>query len=95
MEEKLTGKQKRTLRAEGHHLKAEVNVGKEGISGGVIQNVLNTFNTKELVKIKVLEKCPLSVPEVAERLSGQTASQVVQILGRTILLFKKMEEGNE
>lgn len=92
MSKMLTGKEKRALRAEGHHLRAEVNVGKEGVSTGVIQNVLNTFNTKELVKIKILEKCPLTPKEVADQLATGTDSTIVQILGRTILLYKEMEE---
>ena len=92
MSKELTGKEKRSLRAEGHHLKPEVNVGKEGITSGVVQNVMNTFNTKELVKVKVLEKCPLQAQEVAERLARETDSTIIQVLGRTILLYKEMEK---
>ncbi|GAB4168887.1 MAG: ribosome assembly RNA-binding protein YhbY [Calditrichia bacterium] len=91
----LTGKEKRQLRAEGHHLSPEVHVGKEGISEGLIQNVLNTFNTKELVKIKVLEKCPLTAKEVAEQITSSIDCELVQVLGRTILLFKEMEDDEE
>ncbi len=92
MSKELTGKEKRLLRAEGHHLRPEVNVGKEGITSGVVQNVMNTFNTKELVKVKVLEKCPLQTQEVAERLARETDSTIIQVLGRTILLYKEMEK---
>lgn len=92
MRKELSGKEKRSLRAEGHHLKPEVNVGKEGVTTGVIKNVMNTFNTKELVKIKILEKCPLTPKEVAEQLAEGTDSTIVQILGRTILLYKEMED---
>jgi RNA-binding protein len=53
---------------------------------------MNTFNTKELVKVKVLEKCPLQTQEVAERLARETDSTIIQVLGRTILLYKEMEK---
>lgn len=88
----LTGKEKRNFRAIGNQLKPEVNLGKEGITDGVIANVRNTFNTKELVKIKLLEKCPLSPPEAASILATQTESEIVQILGRTILLYKELKK---
>ena len=37
----LTGKEKRALRAEGNLLKAEVWIGKEGVTSGSITNIEN------------------------------------------------------
>ncbi len=88
----LTGKEKRALRAQGNRLKAEVWIGKDGISEGTLHTIENSFHTKELVKIKLQENCPLEKREVASILERKTDSTTVQILGNTILLYKPMEE---
>ena len=49
----LSGKEKRLLRSKGNQLKAEIWIGKEGISDGTIHTMDNAFNTKELLKIKL------------------------------------------
>jgi len=91
----LSGKEKRALRAEGNLLKPEVWIGKEGISAGTITNVENTFNTKELVKIKIHESCPLDKNEVVERLCNKTGAELVQTIGRTLLLYRPFPEEHE
>ncbi len=88
----LTGKEKRALRAQGNQLKPELWIGKEGISNGTIQTLENSFNTKELVKIKLQESCPLSRREAASILCQRTGAELVQILGNTILLFRPLPE---
>jgi RNA-binding protein len=84
----LTGKEKRALRAEGNLLKPEVWIGKEGVTSGSITNIENTFNTKELVKIKIQESCPLDKKDVGEIVCQKTGAELVQIIGRTLLLYK-------
>lgn len=88
----LTGKEKRELRSEGHHLKPEIWVGKEGITDGTLTNVENAFNTKELLKIKLQESCPLEKELAGEILARKTHSELVQIIGSTILLFREQPE---
>lgn len=88
----LTGKEKRELRAQGNQLKTEVWIGKEGISEGTLYTIENSFRTKELVKIKLLENCPLDKKEAATILEHKTGAAVVQILGNTILLFQPAGE---
>jgi RNA-binding protein len=88
----LTGKQNRFLRGLGHHLNPVVLVGKDAISQGLIDSVEEALNQHELIKIKLQEGCLLDRKEVASQLSEQTDSAVVQILGRTILLYRDSDE---
>jgi RNA-binding protein len=88
----LTGKQNRFLRRLGHHLNPVVLVGKDAISQGLIDSVEEALNQHELIKIKLQEGCLLDRKEVASQLSEQTDSAVVQILGRTILLYRDSDE---
>jgi RNA-binding protein len=91
----LTGKEKRNLRALGNRLKAEIIIGKDGIYEGTFQSLENSFNTKELVKIKLLETSPIDKEEAARQLASRSHAEIVQILGNTILLYRKFPSNSE
>lgn len=88
----LSGKEKRALRAQGNRLQAEIWIGKEGISEGTLKTLDNSFNTKELVKIKLQESCPLDKAEAAGILCRKGNADLVQIIGNTILLYRPFAE---
>ncbi|HEY3452374.1 MAG TPA: ribosome assembly RNA-binding protein YhbY [Myxococcales bacterium] len=88
----LNGKQRRALRALGHHLEPVVMLGKDGVSEAVINATSQALTDHELVKVKVGESSPIDRHEAAEALSVATKSTVAQVLGRTLLLFRRNEE---
>ncbi len=83
----LTGKQKRHLRALGHGLRPLVHVGKQGVAPTVVAQTRECLDAHELVKVKVLESCPLEREECAAALAQATGAAVAQTLGRTVLLY--------
>jgi len=87
--QKLTGKQVRHLRGLGHHLHPVVMIGKEEVSDALIRSVEEALDAHELIKVKLQEGCLMDRKEVAESLSESTGATVVQVLGRTILLFRR------
>jgi RNA-binding protein len=80
---------RRLLRAHGHALSAVVQIGKAGINPAVIAQVARALFDHELIKVKLARECPETRFEVAERLGEGPGVNVVQILGRTILLYKR------
>ncbi len=92
MKKSLTGKQIRHLRALGHHLKPVVMLGREGVSDQVVAAVGENLSAHELIKVKLQESCELDREEVASVLAQATAAEQVQILGKTILLFRRSEK---
>lgn len=84
----LTGKQRRYLRGLGHELKVVVQVGKGGIDTGLIAAVNQALNDHELVKIRVAENADLDRHEAADAIAQQTKSEVAQVLGNTVLLYR-------
>ena len=84
----LTGKQRRHLRALGHHLDALLQIGHEGITDAVVAQANAQLRKHELVKVKVLESSPQDRHETAEALSERTGAELAQVLGRTFLLYK-------
>lgn len=83
----LTGKQRRYLRSLGHELRAVVQVGKEGIADGLIKAVDQALTDHELIKIKVGES-ELDRHDAATEIATRTKSEVAQVLGNTVLLFR-------
>lgn len=90
----LTGKQRRQLRALGHHLEPVVIVGQSGVTEGVIAAVQQALHDHELIKVKINEG-PETRQEAAQKLAEGTGAELAQLLGRTALLFKKRDEDSE
>ena len=84
----LTGKQRRHLRGLGHDLKPIVHVGKAGIDDGLVAAVEQALDDHELVKIKVGEAAKLDRHDAAEAIAHRTHSEVAQVLGNTVLLYR-------
>jgi RNA-binding protein len=87
--EKLTGKQARHLRALGHHLDPIVQLGKQGLTDGARDAVRAALLQHELVKVRLGTECPDALEAIADRLGPELEAQVAQLLGRTILLYRR------
>lgn len=85
----LTSKQRAHLRALAHDLKPVAHVGKEGVTDGAVAALRQTFETHEVVKVRVLEAAPddarTTAHALAERIDGAT---VVQTVGRNATLYR-------
>jgi RNA-binding protein len=88
----LTGKQKRYLRGLGHSLKPTIMVGKGEVTDALLKETDGALAAHELVKVKILESCLLGRNEVAEELAAACSAEVAQILGRTVLLYRRGEK---
>jgi RNA-binding protein len=84
----LNGKQRRQLRALGHHLTVVVQVGADGVTDGVIAATAQALEDHELIKVKIAAEREERA-EAVEKLAEATKSEVAQTLGRTVLLWKK------
>jgi RNA-binding protein len=82
-------KLRKALRAAGHHLSPVVQVGKEGLTPAVTAALDDQLLAHELVKVKVGTESPADRFEVAAGLAGLPGAQVAQVLGRTVLLYRK------
>ena len=86
----MTSKERARFRAMANSLEPEFHIGKGGLSEGVINQTLDSFNTKELIKIKVhLESAEDTPRHYADMLSEATSSQVIQVIGGVIVLYKE------
>jgi RNA-binding protein len=87
-----SGPLRRKLRGAGHALTPVVQVGKEGATPAVCKQLGEALATHELVKVKIGSECPQSRFEVADVLGAEPDVQVAQILGRTVLVYRRDPE---
>jgi RNA-binding protein len=90
----LTGRQRRQLRALGHHLKVVVQTGAPGITEQVVSAVEAALKDHELIKVKIGEG-PADRHEASAALAEATHSELAQLLGRTALLFRQRKVGSK
>lgn len=88
----LTGKQKRYLRSEAHHLHPIFQVGKGGVNDHLIRHIEEALEVRELIKISVLNNCMESRNEVAEEIAQRATAELVQVIGNVIVLYKESKE---
>ena len=84
----LNGKQRRYLRALGHPLDPVVQVGKGCVTENVLFSLGEALTARELVKVKVLKNCLDEAKDVAEELADRTDAELVQVIGRNIILYR-------
>ena len=85
---KLRGKQKRFLRAQANHLQPIFAVGKEGLTQNWVDQLDGALDRRELIKDNILQNSDVTPKEVQHFIESQTEIQVVQIIGRVLVLFK-------
>ncbi len=86
----MDSKQRAKLKSQAINLNTIIQVGKNGITDETIKVVNNAFNTKELIKIRTIEACACASKDVAVIIAEKTKSEVVQVIGSKIILYKKM-----
>ncbi|MCR8845851.1 ribosome assembly RNA-binding protein YhbY [Paenibacillus sp. SC116] len=88
----LTGKQKRYLRSLAHNLQPIFQVGKGGVNDQLIRHIEEAIETRELIKISILNNCLEDRYEIGDELSKQSGAELVQVIGKTIVLYKESKD---
>lgn len=88
----MTSKQRSYLKGLAMNIDPVFQIGKSGLTPEVTEAVRETFNTRELVKIAVLKNCFEDPGQMAQTLAERTSSQVVQVIGKKIVLYKESKD---
>ena len=91
----LTGKQKRYLRSLAHNIDPIFQIGKGGINENMIKQIDDTLENRELIKVHVLQNNLDDKKELAETLSEATRSELVQVIGSMIVIYRESKENKE
>ncbi|MBD5520528.1 MAG: ribosome assembly RNA-binding protein YhbY [Lachnospiraceae bacterium] len=84
----MTSKQRAYLKSLASNLNPIFQIGKASLTPEFTEAINEAFNTKELIKIAVLKNCADDPNEIAEVVAERTHSQVVQVIGKKIVLYK-------
>lgn len=85
----MTSKERAALRGQANSLEPLFQVGKGGVSEGLIKQTAEALEKRELIKVKVLlESCPETPRQVADTLAAETGSEVVQVIGGCMVFYK-------
>ena len=85
----LRGKQKSFLRSLGMNLEPIVQIGKEGVTPTVVSAAQEAIKKRELIKVRVLQNAPAEPEEAITMLTERVDADLVQLIGRNGLLYKR------
>ena len=89
----MTGKERAKFRAAANGLEPVFQIGKGGISDGLIAQVEDARQARELIKIKaLLESIPQPPKELAQSIAASTKAEVIQVIGGCIILYRENPE---
>ena len=88
----LTSKQRAALRGQANKMETILQIGKDGISENTINQVDDALTARELIKLRVLDNCPLTAREASDELCDALGCDGVQVIGSRFVLFRRNEE---
>lgn len=84
----MTSKQRAYLKSLASVIDPILQIGKSSLTPEYIEAVREAFNTRELIKINVLKNCLDDPREMAQIIADRSGAEVVQVIGRKIVLYK-------
>ena len=88
----ITSKQRAYLRSLAQKLDPIFQVGKNGVNENQIEQISNALEAREIIKINLLNSTPDDKHTIANEIADKTNSDVVQIIGNKITLYRRSEK---
>lgn len=88
----LTSKQEQYLKALASKMPAVLQIGKEGNTESVLKSAEDALLARELIKVKINQNSDEDIKETASYIADKLQCDVVQVIGRTCILFKQKEK---
>ena len=85
----MTTKQRAYLKGLAMTMDPIFQVGKASMNPGLTEAIAEALEARELIKISVLQNCLEDPREMAQVLAERTRSQVVQVIGKKIVLYRE------
>ncbi len=88
----MTSKQRAYLKSLAMTMEPIFQIGKSSLTPEVTAAITEALEARELIKINVLQNCADDANELACMVAERTRSQVVQVIGKKIVLYKEGKE---
>lgn len=91
----MNSKQRSYLKGLAMNIDPIFQIGKEMLTPEITEAVKESFNTHELIKINVLKNCMDDPKSMAQILAERTGSELVQVIGKKIVLYKENKDNKK
>lgn len=91
----MTSKQRAYLKGLAMNMEPIFQIGKSSLTPEVTEAIREAIDKRELIKISVLKNCIDDPKEIANVLAERTRAQVVQVIGKKIVLYKESKENKK
>lgn len=88
----MTTKQRAYLKSLAMTMDPIYQIGKSALTPEITQGIAEALEARELIKINVLKNCTEDINVLAHTLADRTRSEVVQVIGRKIVLYKESKD---
>ena len=88
----MTTKQRAYLKGLAMNIDPIFQIGKGGLTTEYLEGVEEALEARELIKINVLKNCLDDPKELAYAIAENTLSEVVQVIGRKIVLYREARQ---
>nr|WP_314530544.1 ribosome assembly RNA-binding protein YhbY [uncultured Fusobacterium sp.] len=88
----MNSKKRAFLKKKAHNLEPMVRIGKDGLNENIIQSILDAIDSRELLKVKILQNCEEEKGTIYSKLMDVKDFEVVGMIGRTIIIFKENKD---
>ncbi len=88
----MTTKQRAYLKSLAMNLDPIFQIGKSSVTPELTAAVAEALEARELIKLSVLKNCLDDGRSIAEVLAERTRSEVVQVIGKKIVLYKPAKD---
>ncbi len=88
----LKGKQRSYLKGKAHNMDPLFQVGKDGITENVIDQVDEALAARELIKLRALNNSLYTAKEAAEELAEACNAEFIQAIGNVFVLFRQAKK---
>lgn len=85
----MTSKQRAYLKGLAMNIEPVFQIGKASLTPEFTKSISEVLEARELIKITVLKNCQDEPKELAGILAERTHSEVVQVIGKKIVLYKE------
>ena len=91
----MTSKQRSYLKGLAMTIDPIFQLGKSSLTPENTKAIAEALEARELIKVSVLQNCMDDPREIAETLAERTQSQVVQVIGKKIVLYKESKDNKK
>lgn len=88
----MTSKERAYLKGLAMNIDPILHIGKSSLTDEIVNAVIEVLEARELIKIAVLKNCLDDPKEIAQAIAEHTRSEVVQVIGKKIVLYKQADE---